>query len=189
MHCFGCPHVTARQTGWAHLVLDIADLLLDILLRPGSPGREGSAAKAMSACLVRRHCGKKHTRCSFRTPRSFRGSPWQRMAIVYSKGLCRVCWLGVVVEVLLRLSCVSAARSCQGASSLHASLLWAVTLHTTTRHKSASPKHTWTTCMAFAAVICKLIKLSCWLPQPILHFQPSTGRMRATMRCCDDMPT
>lgn len=33
----------------AHLVLDIADRLLDILRRPGSPGGEGSAVAAMSA--------------------------------------------------------------------------------------------------------------------------------------------
>jgi len=38
----------------AHLVLDIADLLLDILLRPGSPGCERGTAKATSACLALR---------------------------------------------------------------------------------------------------------------------------------------
>jgi hypothetical protein len=43
--------VAARRTRQSHLVLDIADLLLDILLRPGSPRCEGSAAKAMSAYL------------------------------------------------------------------------------------------------------------------------------------------
>ena len=36
------------------------------------------------AQLAGRHCGKKHTRCSFRTLRSFRGCPWRIIMRVMS---------------------------------------------------------------------------------------------------------
>jgi hypothetical protein len=35
--------------GGSHLVLDLANLLLNILLRPGRPGGEGSTVRAWSA--------------------------------------------------------------------------------------------------------------------------------------------
>lgn len=96
-------------------------------------------------------------------------------ACYVSQSPVRVFWLGgvvvfvvvavvvnvvVVVGVLLRLSCVSAARSCQGRPpSLHTSLLRAPspTLHLRrngTSHASTSPKHSLTVRTACTAIIC-----------------------------------
>ena len=69
----------------------------------------------------------------------------------------------VVVGVLLRLSCVSAARSCQGRPpSLHTSLLRAPspTLHLRrngTSHASTSPQHSLTVRTACTAIICTVV--------------------------------
>lgn len=86
----------ASLGGLSHLVLNLANLLLDILLRPGGPWRKGGAIGAWSAYLDVGNAtgeeggGNERTKCSFRKPRSCRGSPLLSVCATCPTSVCLV---------------------------------------------------------------------------------------------------